>query len=111
MSQWQIDKCIINVDSNDDLKEIDIKNCTCYYFDDIIKIEDFYLNNILIDEKSKDNILVHNISYKNLIDAEPFHIIFNKLDGFIRVYDGTKYLTLFGSEKFYFICNRNSYFS
>ena len=23
------------------LKEIDIKNCTCYHFDDMIKIEDF----------------------------------------------------------------------
>ena len=41
------------------LKEIDIKNRTCYYFDDIIKVEDFYLNNILIDKKSYDNILVY----------------------------------------------------
>ena len=29
------------MDSKDELKELDIKNCTCYYFDDIIKIEDF----------------------------------------------------------------------
>ena len=35
--------------SNDDLKEIGIKNRTCYYFDDRIKIEDFDINNILID--------------------------------------------------------------
>ena len=47
-----INKCIINIDSNDELKEIDIKTRTCYYFDDIIKIEDFSLENILIDEKS-----------------------------------------------------------
>ena len=26
---------------NDELKEIDVKNRRCYYFDDIIKIEDF----------------------------------------------------------------------
>ena len=26
-------------------------------------------------------------------------IIFNKIDGFIRVYDGIRYLVLFGSEK------------
>ena len=43
---------IINMDSKDELKEICIKNRTCYYFDDIIKIEDFDLDNILIDEKS-----------------------------------------------------------
>ena len=36
--------------SNDKLKEIDIKNCMCYNFDDIIKIEDFDLDNILIDK-------------------------------------------------------------
>ena len=29
------------MENNDKLKEIDIKNCTCYYFDDIIKIEGF----------------------------------------------------------------------
>ena len=40
------------MESNDKLKESDIKNHTRYYFDDIIKIEDFDLDNILIDEKS-----------------------------------------------------------
>ena len=38
------------MESNNKLKEIDIKNCTCYYFDDIIKIEDFNFD-ILINEK------------------------------------------------------------
>ena len=31
------------------LKEIEIKSRTCCYFDDIIKMEDFDFNNILID--------------------------------------------------------------
>ena len=42
----------MKMESNDKLKEIDIKNRTCYYFDDIIKMEDFDLNNMLIDKKS-----------------------------------------------------------
>ena len=54
--KWQINKCITNNDSNDELKEIYIKNCACYYFDDIIKIEDFNLDDIVIDEKSYQNI-------------------------------------------------------
>ena len=54
------------MDSNK-LKEIDIKNCMYYYFHDIIKIEDFNLDNILTDEKSCKNILVYNISYKTLM--------------------------------------------
>ena len=71
----------------------------CYYFDDMIKIENFYLDNILVDEKLYENILVYNISYKSLIDSKPLRIRFNKIDGFIRVYDGTRSLVLFGSEK------------
>ena len=38
--------------------KVRIKNRTCYYFDDIIKLEDFDLDNILIDEKSYENILI-----------------------------------------------------
>ena len=98
-----INKCFVNMDSNNELKEIDIKNRTCYYFDDIIKIEDFYLDNILIDEKSYENILVYNISYKTLIDTKPLRIRFDKIDGFIRAYDGTRYLVSFGVEKYDFI--------
>ena len=49
------------MDSNDELKDIDIKNRTCYYFSDIIKTEDFDIN-ILIDEKPHENILVYNMS-------------------------------------------------
>ena len=97
------------MESNDKLKEIDIKNPTCYYFDYIIKSEDFDVDKILIDEKSYENILVYNNSCKSLIDFKPLHIWFNKIDEFIRVYDGTRYVLLFGSEKNDFIYNRFRY--
>ena len=42
--------------------------------------------------------------------AKPLLIRFDKLNGFITVYDGTRYLVLFGDEKYYFIYNRISYF-
>ena len=51
------------MESNNKLKEIDIKNRTCYYFDDIVKIGDFNCDYTLINEKSYENILVYNISY------------------------------------------------
>ena len=41
----------MKMESNDKLKEIDIKNSKWYYFDDIIIIENFDLDNILIREK------------------------------------------------------------
>ena len=84
---------------NNELRKVPVKNRTCYYFSDIIKLEDFDLDNILIDEKSHKNILIYDISYKTLIGSKPLRIRFDKIDGFIRIYDGTRYLTLFGSEK------------
>ena len=95
-----VNKCIIKTESNDKLKEIDINKCTCYYFDDIIKIEDFDPDNILIDKKPQENDLFYKISLKKLIDSKPLHIRFDKIDGFIGFYDRTRYLVLFGSEKF-----------
>ena len=50
------------MESNDKLNGFDIKDRTGYCFDDTIKIKDFYLDNILKDEKSYKNILVYNIS-------------------------------------------------
>ena len=73
------------------------------------EIKDFDLDNILIDEKSHENILIYNISYKTLIDPKPLGIRFDIIDGFIRIYDGTRYLTLFGSKKFEAISNKSRY--
>ena len=44
------------------LKETDMKNRMYYYVDST----DFDFDNILIDEKSNENILVYDISYKTL---------------------------------------------
>ena len=66
-----------------------LNNCTCHYFDEIIKLKGFYFGRIVIYEKLHENILVYDISYKTLIGARPFHIRFDKVDGFVRylVYD------------------------
>ena len=53
-----------------------------------------------MDEKSYKNILVHNILYKILTDSKPLCIRFDKIDGFIRVYDWKRCLVLFGSKKY-----------
>ena len=51
------------------VKDIDRKNRTYCYFNDIIKIKNFDPNNIKIDEKSSKIILIYYIGYvtiKNL---------------------------------------------
>ena len=52
------------MESNNELKEIDIKNRGGYYFNYIVKIEDFDFNNILLDKKSYENILIYDMAYK-----------------------------------------------
>ena len=47
-----------------ELKEIDIKNRVCYYFDHIINGTKINFSNILLDKKLYENISVYNISYK-----------------------------------------------
>ena len=83
----------MKVESNDQLKEVDMKNCTRNCFDDIIY----------------ENILIYSILYKTLISAKPLCIRFGKVDGFIRVYDGNRYLVLFGPEKYDAIYKRIRY--
>ena len=49
-----------------------------------MKIEDF---DFLLDEKSYKNILIHDVSNTTLVGAKLLHIMFDKVNGFIRDYD------------------------
>ena len=74
------------------LKEINIKNCTCYYFEDIIRFwdKDIEFSDTLLDEKSyetSDNILIYDISNKTSTSAKPLHIRFDKIDGSIKIHN------------------------
>ena len=81
----------------------------CCYFDSIIKLEVFGVNNILMDEKSHKNNSIYSISCKTLIGGKPLCIRLGKIDGFIRIYYGARYLILFGSKKYDAILNRIRY--
>ena len=93
------------MDSKDELKEIDIKNCTCYYFDDIMKVGGIAFSNILLEEKSYENISIYDISYETFISAKPLRIWFDKIDGFIEICDRIRYLVFFAPERYNGIYN------
>ena len=50
-------------------KNLDIKNHTYYFSNDIINIKNFDLNNIKIDEKSCKDILIYDIGYVTIKDS------------------------------------------
>ena len=82
------------------IKDISIKNCIYYFFNDIINKKDLDPNNIEIDEKSYKNILIYYIGYVTIkkdlkiYSVNPLHLIFNKVNGFFEEINGNKYLTL-----------------
>ena len=53
-----------------------------------------------MNEKSYGNILIYGILYKQLIDARHLRVIFDKVDGLMTDYNGTKYLILIGTENY-----------
>ena len=75
---------------NNEFKKGRNRNHTCYYFDDLIKLEDFDFDNILIDKKSHENILICGILYKNLTDPKPLRIRFFKIERIIGIHDGAR---------------------
>ena len=78
-----------------------------------MKVRDFDFNSTLLDEKSYEksyeNTLIYDISYKTFMGAKPLLIRFAKIDGIIKIYDGTKYLVLFGPERYHAIYGRIRY--
>ena len=81
------------METKDELKETDIKNRTCYYFDDLIRFLDRNIDfsNTLLDEKLKkekyENILIHVTSNKTSTGAKPLRIRFDKKDRFNKIHD------------------------
>ena len=44
--------------------------------------------------------MIYGISYKTLIGSKPLQIRLDKIDGIIRIYDRTRYLTMFDTKKY-----------
>ena len=94
---------------NNQFKKISNNYRTCYYFDVIINFKSFDFNNILLDDKLCQNILIYDIFYKTLIGTKYLRIMFSNVDGFITDYVETKYLVLIGREQYDVIYGRNRY--
>ena len=74
------------------VKDIDIKNRSCNFFNDIIVMKIFDQDKIKIDEKSYKNILIYYIGYVTIKNSKyvkincgnPLYLIFNKVNGYLK---------------------------
>ena len=89
-------------------KQINIRNRTYYFFNDMINIKDFDPSLIKIDKKSYKNIGIYQIrciTIKSISDCEninsinPLYLMIGEVDGYIDENNGNKYLTVAFTEK------------
>ena len=81
------------------IKDIDIKNRTYYFFNDIINTNP---NNIKIYEKTYKSIIIYFIAYVTIKHSKyvkinsvnPLYFIFRKVNRYFEEINGNKYLTL-----------------
>ena len=86
------------------LKNIDIKNRTYYFFNDMISKKKFDRSNIKVDKShtTYKNILIFHIGcvmikdskYVKIYSVNPLHLNLRILDGCFEEINKTKYLTL-----------------
>ena len=93
------------------VKQIDIKNRTYYFYNDMIDIKDFDVKLLKIDKKSYKDIGIYNIKYitikkiddcKNIYSVNPLYLRVNHTNGYIKEKGANKYL-VFDSIELYSI--------
>ena len=88
------------------VKDINIKNRTYYFFNDIIKIETFDPNDIKIDEKSwKKKFFVYYTEYVTIkeyvkrYNVNSLYLNFRHVNGYFEEINGNKFLMLVPTNK------------
>ena len=83
------------------VKQINIKNRTYYFYNDIIDLESFKSNLLKIDKKSYKDIGIYNIGYiaikkigdcENSYSVNPLYLRITHASGYIEEINGNKYL-------------------
>ena len=92
-----------------EIKELNIKNRTYYYLNDIINIKDFHSNLLRIDGKQYKDINIYYIGYitfnkigdcEKISSINPLYLIIYSATGYFKEKYGEKYLILDSTEKY-----------
>ena len=84
-----------------EVKQINIKNQTYYFYNDIIDLKDFDAKLLKIDKKSYKNIDIYYIGYitikkiddyESIYSVNPLYLRINHASGYIEENNGNKYL-------------------
>ena len=90
-------------------KELNIKNQTYYFYNDLIDIRNFWSNLLKIDKKPYKDVDIYNIGYitiksfrdcKNIHSVNPLYLLINSATGYFKEKYDQKYLILDSTEKY-----------
>ena len=85
-------------------KQINTKNRTYYFYNDLINIKDFDPNLLKLDKKSFKNIGVYYVGYITKEDeykinsVNPLYLLVHRIDGLIEEKEGSKYLNIASTD-------------
>ena len=91
------------------VKEINIKNRSYYFCDDMINIKNFHSNLLTIDKKSHNEINIYNIGYikikkfsncENIHCVNPLCLVIYFATWHFKEKNGEKYLVLDSTDKY-----------
>ena len=91
------------------IKELNIKNHTYYFFNDMINIQIFRSNLLKIDKKPYQDFDIYYIGYitikkigncKNIHSVNPLYLITGLATGYFTEENGEKYLILDAIDKY-----------
>ena len=91
------------------VKEINIKNQTYYFTNDIINIKNFNSNLLKIDKKPYKDIDIYYIGYmtikkfgdyENIQSVNPLYLIFHSATGHFKEKNGEKHLIIDSTDKY-----------
>ena len=83
------------------IKEINVKNQTQYFYNDITYIKTFDSNNLKLDKKSYKNLDIYNIGYVTIKkighgydvnSVNPLYLLIDNASGYIEKINEDKYL-------------------
>ena len=90
------------------VKQIDIKNRTYYFYNDIINIKNIDPILLKIDQKSNKDIGIYNIGYitikkindcENIYSVNPLYLLVNYANGYIDEKGVNKYVIFDSTDK------------
>ena len=91
------------------VKELNIKNQTYYYFNDIINRKDFHSNLLRIDKEQYKDIDIYYIGYitvkkfsdcENINSVNPFYLVIYSATEYFKEKNDEKYLIPHSTEKY-----------